>query len=95
MIRALPADALLQIIRDEAQRVLGGSDRKPAPAPFVLGTVDSAYSGSGRPKVVLDGDTVAAGPYPYLASYTPAAGDRVLLARVGVSGKFVVLGKVV
>ncbi|GMA55482.1 hypothetical protein GCM10025857_68390 [Alicyclobacillus contaminans] len=44
----------------------------------------------------MDGDTsqTPAGPYPYLASYTPAAGDRVLLARVGVSGKFVIQGKV-
>jgi hypothetical protein len=91
----LNPDALLQIIRDEVQRALGGGARKPPPSPFALGTVDSAYSGSGRPKVVLDGDTVPAGPYPYLASYTPAAGDRVLLARVGVAGKFVVLGKVV
>jgi hypothetical protein len=89
------ADMLLQIIRDEVQRTLGGGSRKPPPSRFVLGTIDSAYSGSGRPKVVLDGDTVPAGPYPYLSSYTPAANDRVLMARVGVSGKFVILGKVV
>ncbi|GMA52075.1 hypothetical protein GCM10025857_68110 [Alicyclobacillus contaminans] len=90
-------DKFLGIIRTEVQRALGGSDRKPPPAPFVLGTIDPSYSGSGRPKVVVDGDTsqTPAGPYPYLASYTPAAGDRVLLARVGVSGKFVIQGKVV
>lgn len=95
MIRAFDADGLLTVIRTEVQRSLGGGARKPPPSPFVLGTVDSAYSGSGRPKVVVDGDTVAAGPYPYVASYTPAAGDRVLMARVGVAGKMVILGKVV
>jgi hypothetical protein len=89
-------DLMLQIIRDEVQRALGGGSRKPPPSSFALGTIDPDYtSGSGRPQVVVDGDTVPAGPYPYLSTYTPAAGDRVLMARVGVSGKFVVLGKVI
>ncbi|WP_067924895.1 hypothetical protein [Alicyclobacillus shizuokensis] len=89
-------DTLLQIIRNEVKRAQGGSDRKPPPAAFALGTIDPAYTAdAGRPKVVVDGDTVPAGPYPYLSSYTPAANDRVLMARVGVAGKFVILGSIV
>ncbi|MCL6453543.1 MAG: hypothetical protein K6T78_07935 [Alicyclobacillus sp.] len=60
-----------------------------------MATVDPGYT-SGKPKIVFDDDTsrTPVGPYPYLASYTPAANDRVLLLRVGVAGKYVVLGKV-
>lgn len=57
-----------------------------------LGTVASTYSG-GRPQVTFDGET---GPstrtYPYLASYVPAANDRVMLERAG--NTWVVIGKV-
>lgn len=60
---------------------------------FALGTVDAGYT-TGRPRVAFDGETVASvATRPYLASYTPAAGDRVLLARVGHG--WVVLGRVV
>jgi len=58
-----------------------------------IGTIDSAYS-SGRPRVLFDGETVlGAKTYPYLASYTPAASQRVLLAPVGRG--FVILGRIV
>lgn len=58
-----------------------------------LGSVDPAYA-SGSPKVKFDGDTVLSlQGFARLASYTPAAGDRVLLLPVGNS--YVVIGKVV
>lgn len=61
--------------------------------PFSLGTIDPAYSGSGRPKVIFDGSTTASSKtYPYLSSYTPRANDRVILANVG--GTHVILGKI-
>lgn len=87
---------VLDIVRAEVRRELGGGNRKRVPPLFVLGKIDPAYT-SGRPKVVFDDDTsqTATGPYPYVSSYTPAADDRVLLARVGVSGKYVILGKIV
>lgn len=45
---------------------------------------------SGRPTLVFDGETVATvKAYPYLASYTPLAGDRVMV----VSG--VIIGKII
>jgi hypothetical protein len=62
------------------------------PSNFRLGKIDPAYT-SGRPKIIFDGETTASGKqYPHLASYTPAANDRVLLAAV--SGSYVVLGKI-
>jgi hypothetical protein len=68
--------------------------RRSANQPiFRLGTIPAGYSG-GRPQVQFDGENApSARTWPYLASYTPAAGDRVLVAMVGSSG--VVLGKVV
>ncbi|MFO7295797.1 MAG: hypothetical protein C0P72_007215 [Clostridia bacterium] len=62
--------------------------------PFTLGKIDPAYSGSGRPRVIFDGNTtVSSKTYPYLSSYTPQANDRVILANVG--GTHVILGKIV
>lgn len=55
-----------------------------------LGTIDAGY-GSGRPMVDLPGGAVI-GPCPYVASYTPHAGDSVLLVPVG--QQYIVVGKV-
>ena len=55
------------------------------------GTIDAGYT-SGRPMVDLaPGNTI--GPCPYLASYTPHAGDTVLLAPAGQT--YIVVGKIV
>ena len=60
---------------------------------FRLGYIDSGYV-SGLPQIVFDGETSASTrQYPYLASYTPAADDRVLVAMVGHGG--VVVGRIV
>lgn len=62
-------------------------------SPFRLGKIASPYT-SGRPRVLFDGETTAsARTYPYLSSYTPAANERVLLAKVG--NGWVVLAKVI
>lgn len=59
---------------------------------FAFGTIPSNYT-SGDPPVTFDGETVVSTKaYTHLSSYTPAANDRVLLARVGAS--WVVVGKV-
>lgn len=59
---------------------------------FCLGTIAAGYV-SGRPAVVFDGETTTTTRhYPYLVSYTPQAGDRVLIALVGHGG--VILGRV-
>jgi hypothetical protein len=59
---------------------------------FKLGIIDPNYTGTGRPPIVFEGeDEASVKAYPYLSSYTPVAGDIVLLARVG--NTYVVLGK--
>lgn len=60
---------------------------------FRLGEIGPDYK-SGRPSIIFSGETKASGKkYPYLSSYKPAAGDKVLLIRAGNS--FVVLGKII
>ena len=60
---------------------------------YRLGTVDSIYI-SGRPQIIFDGETIASTKqYPYMASYTPYAGDRVLMLIV--ANSFVILGKII
>jgi hypothetical protein len=62
-------------------------------AKHTIGTVDTGYS-SGRPRVLFDGETVLGGKtYPYLASYTPVASHRVVLAPAG--STYVILGRIV
>jgi len=77
------ATDFLQIVRPE---------QKQAP-DLEMGTIPANYV-SGRPAVQFDGETIASTrTYPYLASYTPTAGDRVLVAMVAHGG--VVIGKIV
>lgn len=59
-----------------------------------LGTIPATYSGSGLPTVQFDGESApSTRTYPRAHSYTPAAGDRVLL--IGHGSTWVVLCKVV
>lgn len=59
---------------------------------MIIGTVKSNTSGSGL-TIQIDGETSATTKkYTYLASYTPAVNDRVLIAEV--AGSYVVLGKI-
>lgn len=46
----------------------------------------------GKPVVKWDWEDESTRAYPYLASYTPAVGDRVFLQRCG--GSWLVVGKV-
>lgn len=65
-------------------------ENKPS---FRIAKVPASYV-SGRPSLVFDGETTASTKqYPYLSSYTPKAGDKVLMALV--AGTYVVLGKIV
>lgn len=51
--------------------------------------VDPNYS-NGRPRLIFDGESTVSGKaYPYLASYTPAANDRVMVVKGVVVGKIV------
>lgn len=51
---------------------------------------DDYVAESGRPRVTFDGETVVSGKaYPYLSTYTPTAGDRVMIVRGVIIGKIV------
>jgi len=59
---------------------------------YKIGSIPSGYSG-GEPAILFDGeDTPSGKTYKRLGSYTPVAGDRVLLARV--AGTYVILGSI-
>lgn len=48
--------------------------------------IESGYT-TGRPQLIFDGETIATiKQYPYLATYTPAANDRVMVVHGVVMG---------
>jgi hypothetical protein len=63
------------------------------PLAVLPGVIDPGNAGSGDPNVYVNGASTLTGPYQHLASYTPAAGDSVLLAPVEVFQTYVILGK--
>lgn len=70
-----------EIIREELSNQPG----------YKIGTIASA---SGKPTIIFAGeDQPSQKGYSYLASYIPAIGDRVLLAKIG--GTYVILGKLI
>lgn len=67
-------------------------NQAPDKQTYRIGKIPLSYT-SGRPQIVFDGESAASTKqYPYLSSYPPKAGDKVLLAYVG--GTYVVLGKI-
>jgi hypothetical protein len=69
-----------------------GSIDSGFPVAVLPGVISSSYT-TGDPMVVINGAATATGPYKHLTSYTPAASDSVILAPVGPSRTYVVLGK--
>lgn len=67
------------------------------PLMVLLGVVNPAYT-SGDPTVQVNGQVdsngnpVYSGPFQHLASYTPVAGDSVLLVPVGALQAYVIIG---
>lgn len=60
---------------------------------MILGTVYARDNNEGL-QIIIDGeDEATEKKYHYLASYVPAAGDRVLIEEIGDS--YVVIGKVI
>lgn len=79
----------------ELLKVLRGDDKEDHQKGqvFRFAAIDPSYT-SGRPKVKFDGETALSGrTYTYLASYTPAANDKVLMVKAGHS--WVIIGKIV
>lgn len=64
--------------QDEFKRLLFG-DAKGNYVRFA--TIASGYI-SGRPTLIFDGESTATiKQYPYISSYTPTAGDRVMVVN--------------
>lgn len=62
------------------------------PLAALPAVIDAGYT-SGDPNVYINGSVTLTGPYQHLASYTPAAGDSVIVLPVGATRTYVVLGK--
>lgn len=79
---AIDAISVLEAFAGYA-KARGGTDA--ASRPPLLGTIDPDYT-SGSPRVTFDGEsTMSTKLYPYLESYQPRPGDRVLLTPIGAS----------
>ncbi|MFB5192647.1 hypothetical protein [Alicyclobacillus fastidiosus] len=79
-------------VHPKSKKSLNAKSKKRA--PWKIATIPSTYSGSGLPTLQFDGEsTASAREYPYIGGYTPAAGDRVLVAQLSNSG--VIIGKIV
>lgn len=68
------------------------------PLAVLPGVIDSGYS-SGDPRCYVNGSATLSGPFQHLASYSPSAGDTVLVIPVpltanGLSSSYVILGRV-
>lgn len=71
----------------------GSAPEGSATAPVKIGTIDVAYSGTGFAKVKFDGESATSTKaYPFLASYFPVPGDRVVLMPAG--NTYVIVGKI-
>lgn len=78
---------------DSADELIQGMlGRKKGTETFRIATVAGLFPG-GEAKLRFDGEAQPSGKkYARLACYTPAAGDRVLTARVGNTN--IILGKI-
>jgi hypothetical protein len=81
-------NSIRELIKEEIKK-----ESAKGPTSYLrLGTIPADYV-SGRPRIIFDGEDAATSrTYPYLPSYVPRAGDRVVLAKVGHS--WVILGRV-
>jgi hypothetical protein len=71
-------------ILDSIMGFVDASPKSSAQKPNKIGVIDPSYGGSGRPKITFEGEsTMSAKAYPYVDSYKPHAGDRVVLCPVG------------
>lgn len=83
-----------QMVTEIIDDRLAGGRRKRKQRTNVMGIIAPNHT-TGRPLVILDDDPsqTPIGPFPYLSSYSPTGGDRVLLTRAG--NKYVVVDKIV
>lgn len=84
------ARAFLEATRGYVEPTAPGAETKSYDRPVKLGTVDSAYTGSGRPRVLFDGESLLGlRTYSWVGT-PPRANDRVVLVPQGHT--FVIVG---
>jgi hypothetical protein len=81
-----------------AKAVVDKARRDMTPSLYARDAIiDPDYSGSGLPSVIfiedMDSQTLS-GPFPYLASYSPMAGDVVSL-QPRANSSYLIVGKVI
>ena len=88
-----------QLMRDVARLMsrTAGID-SGMPLAVLPGVIDPGYN-SGDPNAFVNGASTLTGPYQHLASYSPSAGDTVLMIPVpltatGLTSSYIILGKV-
>ena len=60
---------------------------------MILGTISAVDNNNGL-QLIIDGEeTATTKKYTYMASYVPAANDRVIIEEIG--GSYVIMGKVI
>lgn len=68
------------------------------PLAALPGVIDPAYTGSGNPKAFVNGSATLTGPYQYIGSGAPVAGDHVILLPIPLTavtssaGSYVIIG---
>lgn len=87
--------AAMQLAVKRLQSRTAGID-SGSPLAALPAVIDPGYT-TGDPMALINGSPTLTGPYKHLASYTPAAGDAVLviptpITATGVTA-YVVLGK--
>lgn len=60
--------------------VWNGDAKKKSNHRPVFAKIDPNYT-SGRPRVIIEGESTLTSPKIYTKGYTPAAGDKVILLR--------------
>jgi hypothetical protein len=62
------------------------------PLATLPGVISESYTGSGNPQVYVNGSSELSGPYAFLGTYKPVAGQAVLLQPVGAQQTYVIAG---
>lgn len=82
----LTPSGFLALIRDEIKKALREYTMNKE---VRFGTIETGYT-SGRPRIQFDGESAAGGKlYTYVSTYTPSAGDRVIVVNGVILGKII------
>jgi hypothetical protein len=69
-----------------------GSIDSGYPLATLPAQIDPSYSGSGNPHAYINGSSTLTGPYAFLGTYKPVAGQAVYVQPVGAQQAYVITG---